>query len=221
MFESDPINTERERMDTKTKILDAAEKLIVELGADKASMRKITEEAGVNVAAINYHFGSKDNLISAIVTRFLTPLEKDQTKRLQEVMEKAGDEAPILEDLLRSQLEPLYEFTVSHPDWMNVFHQFAAAYENEDFFKQNLKNILETKLIYLAECMAKALPHLPKMTLLRRIAFFRISAFSIMQGECVMEESIAILGIDREPKAMLEELIHYIATGLRAEPVLL
>ncbi|BCS96695.1 TetR family transcriptional regulator [Desulfoluna limicola] len=207
-------------MDTKTKILDSAEKLIVELGADKASMRKITEEAGVNVAAINYHFGSKDNLISAIVTRFLTPLEEDQTTRLKKVMEKAGDEAPVLEDLLRSQLEPLYEFAVSNPDWMNVFHQFAAAYENEDFFKQNLKAILEKKLLYLADCMEMALPHLPRMSLLRRIAFFRLSAFGIMKGECIMEESIAILGIDSDPEAMLEELILYIASGLRAAPIL-
>lgn len=206
-------------MDTKTKILDAAERLIVELGADKASMRKITEEAGVNVAAINYHFGTKDNLVSAIVTRFLTPLEKEQTRLIQVVMAEADDNAPMVEDLLRSQLEPLYAFTVAHPDWMNVFHQFAAAYDNEDVFKQNLKNILETKLLYLADCLGKALPEIPKMTLLRRIAFFRISAFGIMQGECMMEESIAVLGIDRDPKAMLEELIRYIAAGLRATPV--
>jgi len=207
-------------MDTKTKILDAAQRLIVELGADKASMRKITEEAGVNIAAINYHFGSKDNLISAIVTRFLTPLEKEQTRRIKVVMTKAGDDAPILENLLRSQLEPLYEFTVAHPDWMNVFHQFAAAYENEDFFKQNLKSILEKKLLCFADCLGKALPNIPKMTLLRRIAFFRISAFGIMQGDCMMEESISILGIDRDPKTMLEELIQYIAAGLRADAIL-
>lgn len=204
-------------MATKTKILDAAQKLIVEVGADKASMRKITEAAGVNVAAINYHFGSKDNLISAIVTRFLTPLEKKQTQRLREVMAKYDGTPPILEELLRSQLEPLYEFTVDHPDWMNVFHQFAAAYENEDFFKQNLKNFIEKKLLYFADCMTQALPTLPRMTLLRRIAFFRLSAFSIMQGECMMEESIAILGIDRDPKMMMEELIQYISAGLQAE----
>ncbi|WP_300668010.1 TetR/AcrR family transcriptional regulator [Desulfoluna sp.] len=207
-------------MDTKTKILNAAERLIVELGADKASMRKITENAGVNVAAINYHFGSKDNLISAIVTRFLTPLETEQTQRMKTVMAKSGDNVPLLENLLRSQLEPLYEFTVAHPDWMNVFHQFAAAYENEDFFKQNLKSILENKLLYFANCLERVLPNIPRMTLLRRIAFFRISCFGIMQGECMMEESMSILGIDRDPKIMLEELIQYIAAGLRSETVL-
>ena len=208
-------------MDTKTKILNAAEKLIVELGAHKASMRKITEAAGVNVAAINYHFGSKDNLISAIVTRFLTPLEKEQTQCLQTVMTDTPEGVPELEAVLRSQIEPLHNFTVAHPDWMNIFHEFAAAYDNEDIFKQNLKGILEEKLRYFAECLQKVLPNIPRMTLLRRVAFFRLSSFSIMQGECVMEESIAILGIDKNPHALMEELIVYIAAGLRAEPPVL
>ena len=202
-------------MDTKTKILDAAERLIVELGAEKASMRKITEEAGVNVTAINYHFGSKDNLVSAIVTRFITPLEQNQRERLEEVM--ASGSPPKLEAILRSQLEPLYEFTQANPDWMNVFHQLAAAYDNEGIFKQNLKNLVREKLAYLAECLAVALPHLPKMVLCRRVAFFRISSFGIMQGECIMDETIDILGIDTDPEKMMDELILYISAGLRAE----
>ena len=44
-----------QKKDTKTRILDAAEKIIVKRGADKASLRSITKEAGVNLAAINYH----------------------------------------------------------------------------------------------------------------------------------------------------------------------
>lgn len=203
-------------MDTKTKILDAAERLIIELGAEKASMRKITDEAGVNVAAINYHFGSKDNLISAIVTRFLSPLEQEQTRCLQAVMERAGSKPPILEDILRSQLVPLHRFSVSNPDWVNIFHQFAAAYDNEDYFRLNLKQFVEKKLFYLTDCLAAALPELPRMTLLRRIAFFRVSGFCIMEGKSMMEETIEILKVDKDPEKMMEELVVYVAAGLRA-----
>lgn len=201
-------------MDTKTKILDAAQTLIVELGAEKASMRKITEEAGVNVAAINYHFGSKDNLISAIVSRFLEPLEEDQRKRLNTMMQQ--ENLPRLEEIIRSQLIPLYEFTVQNPDWMNVFHQLAHAYENEGIFKQNLKSMVQEKLIYLAECIAKVIPEMPKETLHRRIVFFRLSAFAMMQGECVREETIEILGVDSDPEIMMDDLVRYIAAGIRA-----
>ena len=49
--------------DTKTRILDAAETLFVTGGYESMSMRQITASANVNLAAVNYHFGSKDALI--------------------------------------------------------------------------------------------------------------------------------------------------------------
>jgi AcrR family transcriptional regulator len=61
--------------DTKTRILDAAEGLFVSGGFDSMSMRQITSAAGVNLAAVNYHFGSKDALIQAVLARRLDPLD--------------------------------------------------------------------------------------------------------------------------------------------------
>lgn len=61
--------------DTKTRILDAAEALFVGGGFDSMSMRQITSTAGVNLAAVNYHFGSKDALIHAVLARRLDPLD--------------------------------------------------------------------------------------------------------------------------------------------------
>lgn len=60
--------------DTKTRILDAAESLFVAGGFESLSMRQITSAAGVNLAAVNYHFGSKDALIEAVLARQLEPL---------------------------------------------------------------------------------------------------------------------------------------------------
>ena len=60
--------------DTKTRILDAAEALFVAGGFDAMSMRQITTTASVNLAAVNYHFGSKDALIQAVLARQLDPL---------------------------------------------------------------------------------------------------------------------------------------------------
>jgi AcrR family transcriptional regulator len=60
--------------DTKTRILDAAETLFVSGGFESMSMRQITGAAGVNLAAVNYHFGSKDALIQAVLARRLDPL---------------------------------------------------------------------------------------------------------------------------------------------------
>jgi AcrR family transcriptional regulator len=51
---------------TKKRILDAAEKLFARQGFHATSMRMLTKEAGVNLAAVNYHFGSKVELIKAV-----------------------------------------------------------------------------------------------------------------------------------------------------------
>lgn len=59
--------------DTVTAILNAAEELFSEKGFAETSLRNITTKAGVNLAAVNYHFGSKKSLIQAVFARFLTP----------------------------------------------------------------------------------------------------------------------------------------------------
>ena len=206
-------------MDTKTKLLNAAETLIVKQGATHVSMRKITEKAGANVAAVNYHFGSKENLISAVLVRFLTPLHDEQKRNLAAVMDEAGEAPPCLEEIIRSQLEPLYRFTQSHPDWINDFHLITAACDNNELIRVSLKRLAKENLHYLVACLAKALPTIPPMSLLRRVAFFQVSKLGIIQGDIMMEDAIELLNIDRSGEAMLDELTRFIASGLRAQPV--
>ena len=59
--------------DTVTRILNAAETLFAEKGFSETTLRSITEQANVNLAAVNYHFGSKKALIQAVFVRFLNP----------------------------------------------------------------------------------------------------------------------------------------------------
>lgn len=68
--------------DTKTRILDAAESLFVSGGFDSMSMRQITSSAAVNLAAVNYHFGTKDALIHAVLSRRLDPLDAQRRAML-------------------------------------------------------------------------------------------------------------------------------------------
>ena len=61
-------------MTTKNKILDAAEQLFADQGFNGTSLREITGAAGVNLAAVNYHFGSKKELIKAVMSRYMDEL---------------------------------------------------------------------------------------------------------------------------------------------------
>ncbi len=77
--------------DTKTRILDAAETLFVAGGFESMSMRQITSAAGVNLAAVNYHFGSKDALIQAVLSRRLDPLNEQRLAMLDTFEAALGD----------------------------------------------------------------------------------------------------------------------------------
>ena len=68
--------------DTKERILNAAEALFAEHGFTHTSTRRITRTANVNLAAVNYHFGSKDQLIKAVFNRRIKPVNGERLRRL-------------------------------------------------------------------------------------------------------------------------------------------
>src|ERR1700685_813919 len=89
---------------TKTRILDAAEKLFGQNGFDATSLRDITAEAQVNLAAVNYHFQSKDSLIDAVIVRRIEPVNR----RRLEMLDAAGPH-PTLEQILTAFMAPAFE----------------------------------------------------------------------------------------------------------------
>ncbi len=81
-------------IDTRLRILDAAELLFTEHGFEATTMRQITGAAEVNLAAVNYHFGSKEELIREVFRRRLTWLNQQRLRELARLEAEAGD-APV------------------------------------------------------------------------------------------------------------------------------
>src|SRR5712691_4179518 len=79
--------------DTKTRILDAAEQLFMEHGFEATSLRSLTTAAGVNLAAVNYHFGSKEELFQAVLTRRLDPMNQERVELLDALERDARGKA--------------------------------------------------------------------------------------------------------------------------------
>lgn len=90
---------------TREVLLDTAERLFAERGIGGASLRAITGAAGTNLAAVNYHFGSKEGLVRALFTRRLGPLNQQRLERLAEC--EAEDGPPAVECVLRAFVEPV------------------------------------------------------------------------------------------------------------------
>src|SRR5881394_149494 len=92
--------------DTKTRILDAAESLFMEHGFEATSLRQLTAAAGVNLAAVNYHFGSKEELFQAVLTRRLDPMNHERIELLARLERDAGDKPIACERILAAMLTP-------------------------------------------------------------------------------------------------------------------
>ena len=78
-------------IDTRERILDAAERLFMAHGYEGTSMRQITGDAAVNLAAVNYHFGSKESLMQEVFRRRLDWLNEERMRVLNEMEQAAGD----------------------------------------------------------------------------------------------------------------------------------
>lgn len=79
--------------ETRTRILDAAEELFMQHGFEATSMRQLTSQAGANLAAVNYHFGSKDALIEAVFRRRLDAMNAARIAELDRMEKDAGGRA--------------------------------------------------------------------------------------------------------------------------------
>ncbi len=86
--------------ETVDKILDSAEALFAEKGFSETSLRSITKQADVNLAAVNYHFGSKNALIQAVFVRYLSPFYKMIGNSLDHYESKNPDGVLSVEEIL-------------------------------------------------------------------------------------------------------------------------
>ncbi len=92
--------------DTKQKILDAAEELFAQQGFAPTSVRQLTAAAGVNLAALHYHFGSKDGLIQALFARRLGPLNQERLRLLDEQESRFGAAPVPVQELVKVFVGP-------------------------------------------------------------------------------------------------------------------
>lgn len=93
---------------TRIRILRAAETLFAEKGFRAMTLRDVTREARVNLAAVNYHFGSKTNLMRAVIDRRFQPINQARLRQLEAAVASRGAEPLPLEVIFSALFEPLF-----------------------------------------------------------------------------------------------------------------
>jgi len=154
---------------TKQRILSAAEELFARHGFAGASLRQVTSAANVNLAAVNYHFGSKDNLINEVFRRRLDEL----TERRLEALQQARDSGTAsLETLLEAFVTPALNLATDRLGGSAFMRVLARAYAEHD---QTLRKFLSDNYGHVLKAFAKAIhelmPELQKEPLYWRLDF--------------------------------------------------
>ncbi|MEO0408307.1 MAG: TetR/AcrR family transcriptional regulator [Cyanobacteria bacterium P01_A01_bin.135] len=116
-------------IDTKAQILNVAERLIGEKGFSGTTLRNIVSEAEVNLAAVHYHFGSKEELFRAVVERIAVPVVARQLSLLDQVQTDAKQ--PSVEDILTAFLKPPLEFVLGDEQFRLIRAQFMGRCRTE------------------------------------------------------------------------------------------
>jgi AcrR family transcriptional regulator len=115
--------------DTKEQIITVAERLFAERGFAGTTLRNVVSEAGVNLAAVSYHFGSKEELFRAVVRRFSHPVTERELRLLSEL--QAGPKLPSVEEILTVVLKPSLEILTQDPDNHVMRAQFMGRCRTE------------------------------------------------------------------------------------------
>ncbi|WGS51419.1 TetR/AcrR family transcriptional regulator [Paraburkholderia sp. D15] len=164
--------TGRHAGDTKSRILDAAETLFIECGYEAMSLRQITSRAEVNLAAVNYHFGSKESLIHSMLSRRLDKLNQERLKLLDRFDDMLGARLTC-EHVLGAMFIPALRLSRDPRVGGKAFLRLLGrAYTDPSAFIRDFLNAhYESVAVRFFDAFQRALPHLPREELGWRLHF--------------------------------------------------
>lgn len=200
---------------TKQRILDSAETLFAKHGFAGASLRQVTSAASVNLAAVNYHFGSKENLINEVFRRRLDTLNG---QRLQRLAIALADANHTLEDLLAAFIHPALAVSTDQPGGSPAFVRvLARAYaEHNEQLRKFLHDNYSPALKQFASAFAKCLPHLDKQELYWRLDIIS-GALTYAMADFGMIKRRGGMSEQQHRDLAAQHLIAFAAAGLRAK----
>ena len=203
--------------ETRTRILDAAEELFMQHGFEGTSMRLLTAKAGVNLAAVNYHFGSKDALIEAVFRRRLDPMNQARIAELEKLETQPAAPAP--EDIIRAFLAPTLKLVEdARGGGRNFIRLLGRTYtEPAKEIRQLIGQMYGPVMDRYKAALERALPQMPREELVWRMHFmFGTLAYTLAATDTVQ----LIAGCkpeDRYDARLLEErLTAFLHAGLNA-----
>jgi len=210
-----------EAKDTKELILDAAESLFAAEGYHGTSVRAITKEAGVNLASISYHFGSKELLLEALFEHRFGPLNRTRKEDISSVLKRAREEGrtPDVKDILEAFISPMFRDDSGQSCLGRLSTLVHLAHSGQDAVLMSaLVKTMKPVVDLLFKALSSALPEVSPEDLRWKMHFF-IGGFShtirisLMHGKG--------LKVPTMPKAtkrekLVDMMVSYFSAGMEA-----
>jgi AcrR family transcriptional regulator len=201
----------------KLRLVEAAEELFAERGFEAVSVRDITKRAGMNIASINYHFGSRDGLVAGVMIRYITPINDERLARIEALERRWSGKSVPLEEILDAFVRPLAtqvrKSELSERLFLKLvgrmFGEQAAAMPPgvEEQFKQVVARFVKA--------LSKALPELAVDEILWRMHFVvGAMVHSMAQDEVLQRISQGASG-NPTIEATLSRFTRFAVAGLR------
>jgi AcrR family transcriptional regulator len=208
-----PLPKARQEESGREAIMDAAERLFAERGIDAVSLRTINAEAGYSVAALHYHFATRDGLVRALLARAQPRMLAERARMLVAL---SAESEPALERIVAALVLPLTA---------GMLEDFPASVAKLRFLVRlsfdrspYLARTLEESFAVFRPLLRRALPHLEERTLTRRWRFAADLAQHALANALEGQGGCLPGGAPRRAQfeQFLRELIAFISGGLRA-----
>lgn len=193
---------------TKESLLNAAERLFAEYGYDGVGMRTLADEAGVNLSAMTYHYGSKEKLYIETVMRCFRPINEERIRLLRQAEKEAKGKPVSVETIVDCMLRPPVMTVLVHTYFPALLARnlFMPPPFMQEFMAKEGRPVHEPFIAALA----LALPSLPMKVLQIREKFVR--------GVLLMY--LSKISMQKSPEfceSVLKEMVTFVAAGLRTE----
>ncbi len=202
--------------ETKELILDTAERLFSEKGVDGVSLRSLTAEAGVNIAAAHYHFGSKEEVAKAVFARRIRPVNRERIRLLDTYQERGQ---PSVEELLTAFFAPALRLA-REPQRGYDFMRLCARFYSEpaEYLESTFREEFSQVLSRFHEAFQRALPELAEEVVGLRLHF----AIGVMVHTLLNPTRTSLPGLGPKAsdsdQATLDAMVRFVAAGMRSAP---
>jgi len=204
-------------MTTKSKILDAAEHLFALNGFNGTSLREITSQAEVNLAAVNYHFGSKKELIKAVMSRYMDELSPRLVNSLEKICE--SDEKPTLVEVFSAFIEPLLWLNEYRENGTSNFLQLLGRgyTDSQGFLRWFLTTQYPGVISNFVKAIYKAYPELTAEEVFWRLHFtMGTLIFTMSSSNALLDIAKNDFDNNIDISGVIHKVIPYIAAGVAA-----